>query len=356
MEDNKTDSIKTKTANNERRANKEKEQAGEKPSDKKNAGTKRPNRDNSIDEIKKKKFLSIFSFKRVLLLLFIIFLICIGGFLLYDKEEAFNSSFYFLKNIITSKESPMSTGVNNPVEDDGMSTDSNKDSTMVMEENDSLNTVESSESVNGNSTEAETAEENSLTDDLVAQTGEQNTEQPKSSDSSYLERIEDQNVEAFVPQEITPVQRVLPLVTKEKRDLLKLIRNGSILVSKLSVDDLKTINGIQEEEDSADEADNLLPKVFQKLKNLVKVRKIDTERIDMEAKYKIEFRKQKILTDFVSCSSMAAIGLYDEAIRDVKAVQNTLVQHFNVESEQVELLENLTSRIKNKLKTLNEDG
>ena len=41
MEDNKTDSIKTKTANNERRGNREKEQAGEKPSDKKNAGTKK---------------------------------------------------------------------------------------------------------------------------------------------------------------------------------------------------------------------------------------------------------------------------------------------------------------------------
>jgi hypothetical protein len=121
------------------------------------------------------------------------------------------------------------------------------------------------------------------------------------------------------------------------------------------VDDLKTINGIQEEEDSADEADNLLPKVLLKLKNLVKVRKIDTERVDMEAEYKIEFRKQKLLTDFVSCGSMAAIGVYDEAIRDVKAIQNTLVQHFNVESEQVELLENITSRIKNKLKTLNED-
>ena len=76
----------------------------------------------------------------------------------------------------------------------------------------------------------------------------------------------------------------------------------------------------------------------------------------MESEYKIEFRKQKLLTDFISCSSMTAIGLYDEAIRDVKAVQNTLVQHFNVESEQVELLENITSRIKNKLKTLNEDG
>jgi hypothetical protein len=355
MEDNKTDSIKTKTANNERRENKEKKQAGEKPGDKKNAGTKMPNRDNSIDEIKKKKFSSIFSFKRVLLLLFIIFLICIGGFLLYDKEESLNSSFYFLKNIFTSKESSTSTGVNNLVEDDGMSTDSNKDSIMVMEKNDSLNTVELPESVNSNSTEVETAEGSSLTEDLVAQTDEQNTEQPNSSDSFYSERIEDQNVEAFVPQKITPVQRVLPLVTKEKRDLLKLIRNGSILVSKLSVDDLKTINGIQEEEDSADEADNLLPKVLLKLKNLVKVRKIDTERVDMEAEYKIEFRKQKLLTDFVSCSSMAAIGLYDEAIRDVKAIQNTLVQHFNVESEQVELLENITSRIKNKLKTLNED-
>ena len=356
MEDNKTDSIKTKTANNERRANKEKEQAGEKPSDKKNAGTKMPNRDNSIDEIKKKKFSSIFSFKRVLLLLFIIFLICIGGFLLYDKEESLNSSFYFLKNIFTSKESFTPIGVNNPVEDDGMSTDSNKDSIMVMEKNDSLNMVELPESVNSNSTEVETAEGTSLIEDLAAQTGEQNTEQPNSSDSFYSERIEDQNVEAFVPQEITPVQRVLPLVTKEKRDLLKLIRNGSILVSKLSVDDLKTINGIQEEEDSADEADNLLPKVLLKLKNLVKVRKIDTERVDMEAEYKIEFRKQKLLTDFVSCSSMAAIGLYDEAITDVKAVQNTLIRHFNVESEQVELLENITSRIKNKLKTLNEDG
>jgi hypothetical protein len=355
MEDNKTDSIKTKTANNERRENKEKKQAGEKPGDKKNAGTKMPNRDNSIDEIKKKKFSSIFSFKRVLLLLFIIFLICIGGFLLYDKEESLNSSFYFLKNIFTSKESSTSTGVNNLVEDDGMSTDSNKDSIMVMEKNDSLNTVELPESVNSNSTEVETAEGSSLTEDLVAQTDEQNTEQPNSSDSFYSERIEDQNVEAFVPQKITPVQRVLPLVTKEKRDLLKLIRNGSILVSKLSVDDLKTINGIQEEEDSADEADNLLPKVLLKLKNLVKVRKIDTERVDMEAEYKIEFRKQKLLTDFVSCGSMAAIGVYDEAIRDVKAIQNTLVQHFNVESEQVELLENITSRIKNKLKTLNED-
>ena len=53
---------------------------------------------------------------------------------------------------------------------------------------------------------------------------------------------------------------------------------------------------------------------------------------------------------------MDAIGLYDEAIRDVTAVQNTLAQHFNVDSEEVELLENITSRIKNKLKTLNEDG
>ena len=115
MEDNKTDLIKTKTANNERRANKEKEQVREKLSDKKNAETKMPNRDNSIDEIKKKKFLSISSLKRVLLLLFIIFLICIGGFLLYDKEKFFNSSVYFFKNIFTSKESPMPTGVYNPV-------------------------------------------------------------------------------------------------------------------------------------------------------------------------------------------------------------------------------------------------
>lgn len=356
MEDNKTDSIKTKTANNERRADKEKEQAREKLSDKKNAETKMPNKDNSIDEMKKKKFLSISFFKRVLLLLFIIFLICIGGFLLYDKEKFFDSSLYFLKDIFTSKESSMPTGVNNSGEVDGMPIDSSKDSIMVMEENDSSNTVESSESVNSNPTESETAEEKSLTDDLVAQTGEKSTEQPNRSDSFYSERIGDQNVESFIPQKITPVQRVLPLVSKEKRDLLKLIRNGSILVSKLSVDDLKTINGTQEEEDSADEADNLLSKVLQKLKNLVKVRKIDTERIDMEAEYKIEFRKQKLLTDFVSCSSMAAIGLYDEAIRDVKAVQNTLVQHFNVDSEQVELLENITFRIKNKLKTLNEDG
>ena len=356
MEDNKTDSIKTKTANNERRANKEKEQAGEKPSDKKNAGTKRPNRDNSIDEIKKKKFLSIFSFKQVLLLLFIFFLICIGGFLLYDKEESLNSSINFLKNFFTSKESPISISVNNPVEDDGMSIDSNKDSNIAMKENDSLDTFESSESLYSNSTEAEKAEESSLTDDLVAQTGEKNTEQPNSSDSFYAERLEDQNVEAVVAQEITPVQRVLPLVSKEKRDLLKLIRKGSILVSKLSADDLKIINGIQEEEDSSDEADNLLQIVFQKLKNLVKVRKIDTEIIDMEEEYKIEFKKQKLLIDFVSCSSMAAIGLYDEAITDVKAVQNTLIQHFNVKSEQVELLENITSRIKNKLKTLNENG
>ena len=72
MEENKTDSIKTKTTNNEQRANKEKEQAGKKPYDKKDAGTKTPNKDNSIDEVKKKKFLSLSSFKQVLLLLFII--------------------------------------------------------------------------------------------------------------------------------------------------------------------------------------------------------------------------------------------------------------------------------------------
>jgi hypothetical protein len=356
MEENETDSIKTKTANNEPKVNKEKEQAGKKPSDKKIAGTKMPNRDNSTDEIKKKKFLSISSFKKVLLLLFFILLVCIGGFFLYGKEESFNSSIYFLKNLFTSKDIPMSTGVNNPVENDVMSIDSNKDSNMVMEENESLDTFESSDSVNSNSTEAETVEKNSLTDELISQTGEQKTEQSNSSDSFYSERLEDPNVEAFVPQETTPVQRVLPLVSKEKRDLLKLIRKGAILVSKLSVDDLQTINDIQEEEHSADETDNLLSTVLQKLKNLVKVRKIDTERIDMEEEYKIEFRKQKLLTDFVSCSSMAAIGLYDEAIRDVKAVRNTLIQHFNAESVQVELLDNITSRIKSKLKTLSENG
>ena len=84
MEENKTDSTKTKSAINEKRANKEKERGEKEPGSKKDAGTKIPNRDNSIDEIKKKKFLSILSFKRVLLLLSIFFLICIGGFLLYD--------------------------------------------------------------------------------------------------------------------------------------------------------------------------------------------------------------------------------------------------------------------------------
>ena len=352
MEENKTDSIKTKIANKERSVNKEKEQAEKKSGDKKNAGTKTPNGHNSIDETKKKKFLSIFSFKQVLLLFFIIFLICIGGFLLYDKKESFNSSIHFLRNLFTLKDAPITTDVNNPVEDDGMSIDSNKDSNMVMEENDYVGTFESVYSKFG---EAEKAEEARLEDDLVGQTSEQNTEQPKSSGSFYSESLEGQNDEDLVPQEQTSVQRVLPLVSKEKRDLLRLIRKGSILVSKLSVDDLKIINDIQEE-DSSDDADDLPTIVFQKLKNLIKVRKIDSERVDMEEEYKIEFRKQKLLTDFVCCSSMAAIGLYDEAITDVKAVRNTLMQHFNVESEHVELLSNVTSRIKNKLKTLNENG